>query len=466
MKISIRLKLFLYFAVVIVLIASFQMVFNFFVAQNLYMDQKKAIVENSFYQIKDIYSADLSEVKEVIDTLKTTYGIRVKLKSETDTIYSVDDSNDSDEDLNKNASFTPKAFEVNRKNMGRNSSLLLHGKFIYNNEEILCRIHLSVEPIDGSISLFTKSSIYIALVVLLLGVFLSLIFSKNLSLPIESIDKVSKKISNLDFTTKANENVSTKELFSLAQNINLMSEELQNYINVLVEDLDRQKQFELMKRNFISSVSHEMKTPLALLQIYSENLKNNVANIDKDYYCDTILEETHKLSNMVSHMLDTSSLSSGFITVNLKKLSLTELCEKVILEYEPIFADFRFEYNLYKNVNISGDIKYVEQVLKNIINNAIQNTDPGNTIKITLVQNGDYADISIFNQGRQIADEDLELIWQAFYRADKSHEHTEYNNVGLGLYIVKTIVDKHNGKCNISNVDNGVCVNISFLINQ
>lgn len=469
MKISIRSKLFLYFSVIIILVVFFQSMFNILLAQNVIINQKKSLVEDCFYKIQRVYSDDAQKTKKAIKSLKDTHEISVLLKSGNEKICSVGGTKKLDKYSNNNeASFTPNIIEIHTKKTknGNKFRLQLDGKFIYNNEEIRCLIELPVWPIDSSIAFFTKWNVFIAVGVLLFGTFITHIFSNRLSSPIESIEQVSKGISNLDFSSRANEDVEIKELVSLAQNINTMSEELQKYIKELELDLDRQKQFELLRRNFISAVSHEMKTPLSLLQVYSENLKNNVENIDKDYYCETILEETSKLSNLVSQMLATSSLNSGFIEIKSKELSLSSLCQKIVLEYEPILIDYDYKYTLNKDITILGDKNYVEQAIKNILNNAIQNTVAGNRIEIILERNGDNANLLIFNQGKYIDENDLDFVWEAFYRADKSRQRTKYNNVGLGLYIVKTIIDKHNGNYNIRNTDDGVCVNISFPIHS
>lgn len=469
MKISIRSKLTLYFSVIIILVVLLQSAFNILLAQNVIINQKKALVEDCFYEIQNLYSENVQKTTKAMKTLKSTHGISILLKSGEKRICSVGSTKKLDKYSTKNAaSFTPNIIEVYKKHNTnvKKFYIQLDGKFIYNNEEIRCLIQLPVWPIDSSAAFFTKWNVYISFLVLLLGIFSVHIFSKRLSTPIESIEIVSKEISNLNFSSRANEDVEVKELSSLAQNINVMSEELQKYIRELEQDLDRQKQFELLRRNFVSGISHEMKTPLGLLQVYAENLKNNVANIDKDYYCETILEETNKLSNLVSRMLTTSSLNSGFIDVDSKELSLSDLCQKIVLEYEPIFADYDFNHNLGKDIIILGDKNYIEQAMKNIINNAIQNTLAGNRIELTLERTADYATVSIFNQGKYIDEEDLKFVWEAFYRADKSRKRTQYNNVGLGLYIVKTIVDKHNGKCSIRNADCGVCVEISFPIHK
>ena len=169
---------------------------------------------------------------------------------------------------------------------------------------------LQIAAIDNSIAVFTESNIYISLAVLLIGSLFALVVSKTISQPLTNIKAVSKQIAKLDFSCAADEDNSTAELASLAHSINQMSRQLDRNMRDLTaaneqlqKDIEYRKQIEGYRREFIASVSHEMKTPLALLQIYTENLKNNVEGIDRDYYCDTILEETENLSKMVSDIL-------------------------------------------------------------------------------------------------------------------------------------------------------------------
>lgn len=171
--------------------------------------------------------------------------------------------------------------------------------------------------------------------------------SKNISKPITDIEAVSKKIAALDFSYVADENCSAAELASLAKSINQMSgqhsfnmQQLTKANEQLQKDIEYRKQIEHYRREFIAGVSHEMKTPLALLQIYTENLKSNISGIDKDYYCDTIVEETENLSRMVSDMLEISSVDSGFITLSSEDVDVAELCRNILREYQPVLGEY------------------------------------------------------------------------------------------------------------------------------
>lgn len=137
----------------------------------------------------------------------------------------------------------------------------------------------------------------------------------------------------------------------------------------LQKDIEYRKQIEGYRREFIAAVSHEMKTPLALLQIYTENLKNNIQGIDRDYYCDTIIEETEKLSKLITQMLEISSIDNGFLKLNFEDLDIAELCRDILREYQPILEEYQTSIDLEESAVVYGDIKYLEQVIKNILKN-------------------------------------------------------------------------------------------------
>ena len=307
----------------------------------------------------------------------------------------------------------------------------LAGKFYADSDEVNVLLTLPIASIDNSISVFTESNIYISLAVLAIGIIIAMIVSKNISKPITDIEAVSKKIAALDFSYVADENCSAAELASLAKSINQMSGQLSFNMQQLTKaneqlqkDIEYRKQIEHYRREFIAGVSHEMKTPLALLQIYTENLKSNISGIDKDYYCDTIVEETKNLSRMVSDMLEISSVDSGFITLSSEDVDVAELCRNILREYQPVLGKYQTIADLPQNAVVSGDRKYLEQVIRNILNNAAEHTEIGNEITIHFRCDKQVI-LEITNEGEHIPEEHLEHIWDAFYRTDKARTRNE-----------------------------------------
>ncbi|MCC8073032.1 MAG: HAMP domain-containing histidine kinase [Clostridiales bacterium] len=482
---SIRTKILGCFAFLMLLVLISQLVFNLFLARPYFIWQKKNTIESSFYEVKKNYTDDLNDVSSIAMDLQNVHSIQTVLMIDNEVVYSTSPFNKMDKmsdkpflpdepNLSENYNFseTPKTIVTEQREEGM-STLQLTGRFDYNGDDVDVIMTLSVSSIDNSISMFTQISIMISVAALILGVIIAFLFSKSITSPITSVERVAKNLSNLDFSEFADETASTRELSNLAVSINTMSTKLKNSIEelqianeALKKDIDYQKQIEQLRREFIANVSHEMKTPLGLLQIYSENLKCNIDGIDKDYYCDVIIEETNNLNEMVKSMLDISSIESGLSKMNFENFDFSELCEQTFSKYVPVFQDYDVSVNIDSGVNINGDRKYLEQAIKNYVANAVNHTDNGKKIEITLSKGVDDATLYVKNQGKNIAESDIDNIWVAFYKSDKARTRTENNNVGLGLYIEKTVIDKHFGKYGVKNVEDGVEFYFSLPLNK
>lgn len=478
MKMRIQNKILITICSLILLSLVGQIVFNQFLSKGFFMRQQKGIIAESFEQIKAGYSDDLKEINDIAENLQDTYGIKTVISDNGEIVYSsgysfmMQGQRPGMNPMFHSTEFTttPTVSIIDGKGvLGDTDRLQLAGCFYHNGEAIRVLMTLQIAAIDNSVSVFTEANIYISVAVLIDGVLIALVVSKTISKPITNIEVVSKKIATLDFSSDADEDNSTAEIASLAKSINQMSRRLDQSMRDLTaanaqlqKDIEYRKQIELYRREFIAFVSHEMKTPLALLQIYTENLKNNIQGIDRDYYCDTIIEETEKQGKLVSDMLEISSIDNGFIKLNFEEVDLTELCRDILREYQPILSEYQIKVSLTESAGVSTDAKYLEQVIKNILNNAVQHTAAGNEIRITLGSTDGKACLEIFNQGEHIPEEDLEHLWDAFYRTDKARTRDGKNNVGLGLYIVKTVMDKHSGTCHVENTDGGVIVTITL----
>ena len=474
---KIRNKILITICALVLLSLVGQIVFNQFLSKGFFMCQQKNIIAESFEQIKTGYSDNLDTVNDIAEHLQDTYGIKTVISDNGEIVYSSGAFMMQGQRPGMNPMFhgaeftsTPTVLLIEGKSMlGETDRLQLAGRFSHSSKEIRVLMTLQIAAIDNSVSVFTEANIYISVAVLIIGVLIALVVSKTISKPITNIESVSKRIAKLDFSSDADENSSTAEIASLARSINQMSRQLDQSMRELSaaneqlqRDIEYKTKIEGYRREFIASVSHEMKTPLALLQIYTENLKNNIQGIDRDYYCDTIIEETEKLSKMVSDMLEISSIDNGFIKLSFAEVDLSELCRDILREYRPILESYQTKVALSDSICVSGDIKYLEQVIKNILNNAVQHTATGNEIRFTLGSADGKACLEIFNQGEHIPEEDLEHLWDAFYRTDKARTRDGKNNVGLGLYIVKTVMDKHGGTCHIENTEGGVTVTITL----
>lgn len=496
-KISIRNKTIRYFSVMIITIIVAQIVFNFSLLKPLVSYSKTKVIENSFYELQKEYSGNVDDISILAEEIQNNHGIKMVLSYNDEIIYTTGFSSrqefivpkdqwlldqppqdkppenkedDRYRDFIRNTNDfkeTPTVDTIKFEN--GTEQLVLKGKFNYNNEDIYVVMTLPMEAIDTSVRLYNSVSSIIMLIALAIGILLAVGFSKSLTKPITSVEKVAQNLSNLDFSDTANENVSVKELASLAQSINSMSENLKKSIEdlqvaneELKKDIDYKNQAELMRRQFIANVSHEMKTPLGLLQIYCENLKDNIEGVDKEYYCNVIIEETQNLNDMVVSMLEISSIESGLQKMNFINFDISSLCESIAEKFKNAYENYNLVYNIEKNIIVNGDVKYISQAVNNYITNAVSHTQEGKLIRFDLAKSDECVIVSVFNEGSCISDENIEKLWEPFFKSDKARTRDSQNNVGLGLYIVKTIIEKHTGQVFVENKENGVA--FSFRI--
>lgn len=479
MKTSIRGKIMIFSSVLLFSIFILQLLFGLFLSREFFVTERKKEINNLFNALKTGYSDDAYELSQITEIAENIHNIKITVFDGNNVIYSTRQSVDGFEffgrpfffDKNKaphnnappmdfsNFSENPevKSLEFDEK------SFVLQGKIRYNGSDRYILLSSSFESIESSVMMFTKVNSLISVVILAAAIVCAFFVAKSINKPIKNIESVSKEISNLNFAQRADETVSTPELRNLAKSINTMSdklcrtiEELQTANAKLSADIDYQKRLEKMQRDFIGNVSHEMKTPLCLLQMYGENLKNNVDGIDKEYYCQTIIDETERLNDMVRNMFEISSIENELYRLNEERVNLSELCSYTVSKMDILLSKADYETAIADNIFVNGDCKYLEQAIKNYLSNAIAHTKENGKIRIKLCAEKGEAIFSVYNQGELIAYEKLPHIWERFYKTDESRVRNEIAHSGLGLYIVKTVIEKMGGICSAENVNSGV----------
>lgn len=352
-------------------------------------------------------------------------------------------------------------------------SIVLTGKFEYNGGWRYVRLMTSVEAIDASVAALTKVNTAIAVFVLCIGIVGSFVFAKNFSKPIQNIQEVARNVALLNFDVRADEKTSTTELRDLSRSINTMSNKLKSLISdlqvsneKLQADVDYQMRLDKMRRDFVANVSHELKTPLHLLLMYSENLKNNIDGLDKDYYCNTIIDETNRMNDMVKSLLDLSAIENGLTKMNMEKFDFSDFSEYVISKMSVLFEGLSLSISIEKSIFIDGDSRYLERAIKNYIVNAVSHTPTEGCISIRLKEEQGKAVFSVFNEGSHIDEYDMSRIWESFYKTDKARVRSSESNSGLGLYVVKTIMETHSGEYGVKNAKNGVEFWLSLTVTE
>lgn len=214
-----------------------------------------------------------------------------------------------------------------------------------------------------------------------------------------------------------------------------------------------------MRKEFVYSVSHELKTPLALIQGYAEGLKVNV-NEDEDsknFYCEVIMDEASKMNKLVKELLDLSQMETGYFKLGKRDFKLSDLLERLLSKYQPIFTEKNVLPRVKKQADllVHADAVRTEQILVNYINNALDHLDASRMLIIKCEKKGEKARGSVFNSGKAIPDESLDKVFNSFYKVDRARTRA-YGGTGLGLSIVKAIQELDQNAYGVENRDHGV----------
>ncbi|MEQ8237221.1 MAG: ATP-binding protein, partial [Syntrophomonadaceae bacterium] len=235
--------------------------------------------------------------------------------------------------------------------------------------------------------------------------------------------------------------------------------ELQAANQKLQQEIEHERKVDEMRRQFISNVSHELKTPIALIQGYAEGLKENVVQdeANRNFYCEVIADETAKMNKMVLELLDLSKIESGYIPLDREVFDLTEMIRHMTAKYDLILKEGKLKIITEHEGDIwaYADPNRIEQVLANFLNNAINHVDERGEIKIQVKVKDSKAIVTVFNSGRPIPEDDQDKIFTSFYKVDKARTRA-YGGTGLGLAIVRALLEQHKSSYGTRNLDDGV----------
>lgn len=262
---------------------------------------------------------------------------------------------------------------------------------------------------------------------------------------IKEIDRVAMEITNNNFKgvldTKGHD-----ELSSLSSHINTMSSNLKRNIDALNLEIDQVKKMEQLRKEFIAQFTHEIKTPLAIINGNIDLLENVDDEDKKAKYIEVINKEISVINDLVLQMLDLSKLEAKAVTLDKKEIDLRELTEDIVDDYEQLLMDKKLKIEIQgEDVLIVSDRKRIEMVIQNYLSNAIKHAFINSTIKIKIKEN----EFSIENKGKQIDEKRMDTIWESFVSDDQK-------GTGLGLAIVRNILELHEMRYGVHNLEDGV----------
>lgn len=337
----------------------------------------------------------------------------------------------------------------------------------YLSDQSLFIIRSPLESIHESVMLSNRFFLYMMTVLVVVGSVCVWLFAKQIATPILELADLSKRMANLEFHEKYHSK-GKNEIDILGENFNAMSNKLEDTISKLKnanyelqKDIEKKEKMENMRTEFIGNISHELKTPLALIQGYAEGLKEGISEDPESraFYCDVIMDEANKMNHMVKNLLTLNQLEVGEECVEFTRFDLMELIRGVVESNSILIQqkDAKVEIAPSHPVFVWSDEWKTEQVLRNYFGNALNHVDGRKQIEIRVEDQKETGNVRIFvkNTGMQIPEEDIDQIWNKFYKVDKAHTR-EYGGNGIGLSIVKAIMDSFHREYGVQNQEDGV----------
>lgn len=340
--------------------------------------------------------------------------------------------------------------------------LMMFGRL---NEGISFILRTPVESIRESVAVANRFFAYAGIVGTVAGAVIIWFVSGRIARPIRKLNKISEQMVHLDFDAKY-EGKSRNEIGMLGENINKLSESLEKSIselktanNELRKDIEKKEKIDEMRQEFLANVSHELKTPIALIQGYAEGLAEAV-NDDpesRSFYCEVIMDEASRMNNMVQKLLTLNQLEFGNDVVSMERFDMTSLLRNYIQSAGILVRQNGIEVYMedYPAMYVWGDEFMAEEVFMNYFSNAVNHCAGEKKIVVKLEQREKKARVSVFNTGAPIPEEAISHLWEKFYKVDKARTR-EYGGSGVGLSIVKAAMDAMGQQYGVENYQNGV----------
>jgi len=313
----------------------------------------------------------------------------------------------------------------------------------------------SLQPVSEAAGMIKDYYVYIIIATLLLVLLASFYYSRQIARPLLRINRTTQQMTRLDFSEKIP--ITTKdEIGDLSRNINELSERLHSHILRLEQDIEKEKQLEHTRKEFISGVSHELKTPLSVIQSCLAIMKDGVASHKRDYYFKAMEDEVKRMDLLIVDMLELAKYESGTYKMDMISFYIDDVIERICAKLAAdITAKQLHLYTSLHPVEVVANEFRIEQVVVNFLTNAIRYTPEQESILITTSEDQDTVKICIENKGASIPDEQLEKIWDRFYRGEPSRKRST-GGTGLGLAISKKILEMHGVPYGVTNTPDGV----------
>ena len=479
---SVRFKLFVTLCFVIAIIVLCLVAINSIVLESFYLYSKTQTVKGVYEKINNYYNlnGNYSNIEEELQRIAFNNNFDIFVETDQNVIVfstnrdfytileMITNVREYSEENRNNVIYKDEDIRIEKINDQYNniSYILLSGR-LDNGYNLY--ISIPAVPIEESVEISNQALIVIGVIILLISSFIASYISKKFTTPIVELNDITNKMARLDFSQKYRIADTDDEINELGKNINTMSDKLEGTIKQLREnnlelekDIEEKSKIDEMRKQFISDVSHELKTPIALIQGYAEGLVENVNTDDESrkFYAEVILDESNKMDTLVKQLLELMKLEYGKREFNNENFDIVELINEVIRKCKVMIEEKNIDivFPSKSPVIVNADDFYIEQVVTNYFTNAIKHTIEVNKekkIEIRTEEKEDKIRISVFNTGNNIPEEHINKIWGRFYKEDTSRNRTD-GGTGIGLALVKAIMNNYKNDYGVINKENGV----------
>lgn len=480
---SVRVKLFITLSMVILLIILFLIIVNNFVFGQFFLYSKTMTLKSVYTTVNNYYN-NLSniDIESELEKIAIQNNFDILIKNDQNvSIYTF--NKDFFSTLGQMNEMTNRLYdnagEIIEKEENMNirrikdtkngityvllSAILDNGYLLY--------ARIPITSIQESVKISNNFLYLMAGFAILIAAVIVSFVSRKFAEPITELNAIARKMANLDFSHKYRITDADDEINNLGKSINVMSDKLERTIkqlrntNIELEkDIEEKSQIDEMRKSFISDVSHELKTPIALIQGYSEGLLENV-NSDEEsrkFYAEVILDETNKMDKLVKQLLELMKLEYGKREFQDTKFNIVELEKEVVRKSKVMLEEKQVDVKIKSSdeIVVLADDFYIEQVISNYITNAIKHVEKVDGIKEIVVENivdieKNKVRVKVFNTGYPIKEEDIARIWNRFFKVDESRNRAK-GGTGIGLSFVKAIMSNYGNSYGVINKDNGV----------
>lgn len=476
---SVRFKLFFTMCVVILVIILSLVLINSIVLENFYIYSKTATIKQVYQKVNDYYNTENTNVDLKTELKKIAYknNFDILIKTDTNLIIFTSDreflsSTYILKDINeiKSKSIEENETKINVKvttdEVNNISYMFLTGRL--DNGYVLY-IRMPISPIEESVKISNTVLLMIGGITLVVAGIIASFISRKFTNPILQLNDIANKMAKLDFSKKYRITDTEDEINELGRSINTMSDKLEATIkelqknNIELEkDIEEKSKIDEMRKQFISDVSHELKTPIALIQGYAEGLIENV-NSDEEsrkFYAEVILDETNKMDKLVKQLLELMKLEYGKREFDNEKFNINELINEVLRKCSVMINEknIKVYFENKEPIYVYADEFYMDQIITNYLTNAIKHAEEvekETKIEIKVEKVSNKIRVSVFNTGENIPEEDLQRIWGRFYKLDSSRNRQDGGS-GIGLALVKAIMNNYQNEYGVKNKKNGV----------